>query len=95
MDIKKRFRKICWVFLRMALDFRKEYVLFKKKGYQYSLKKMEKTHRKRARQLYDLSISLGGVLIKLSQYLSTRRDCIPEPYIKILSPLQDNVPPGN
>ncbi len=54
---------------------------------------MEKTHRKNASRLYKLAIELGGVLIKLCQFFSTRRDIFPAAYIDILSPLQDKVPP--
>ncbi len=80
-------------FLKMFLAFRKEFKLTRKKGYEYAQRKMKKLHEKRAHQLFDLAVSMGGVLIKLCQYLSTRRDFLPEPYLKILSALQDAVPP--
>lgn len=53
---------------------------------------MEAAHRKRAIELYEIAIEYGGVFIKLCQFLSARRDIFPEPYINILSPLQDEVP---
>lgn len=56
---------------------------------------MLKRHTKDAKALYDLSVNFGGVMIKLCQYFSTRRDMFPDPYIKILSGLQDAVPPVN
>lgn len=93
MKTSSRFFTVAWIFFKIMLDFRKEFKLTRKKGYVYAQKKMEKTHKKRARQLYDISVNLGGVLIKFCQYLSTRRDFLPTPYIEILSPLQDNVPP--
>ena len=37
-------------------------------------------------------ISLGPVYIKLGQWLSSRSDILPEPYMKELQELQDNVP---
>jgi len=77
----------------MIWDFHREYQLIKKKGYNYAQQKMDIIHEKRAKQLYDMAISLGGVLIKLCQFFSARRDVFPDPYIKILSSLQDNVPP--
>ncbi len=93
MDVKKRFFKVIWIFFKIFLDFNKEFKIRKKKGYEYSQIKMGRIHKFRANQLYDIAISLGGVLIKLCQYLSTRRDILPDSYIKILSNLQDNVPP--
>jgi len=81
------------MFLLMVLDFRKEYFLTKRNGYKYSQKKMEKIHRKRALQLYNVAIFLEGAMIKLCQYFSTRRDMFPEAYIRVLTPLQDHVPP--
>ncbi len=89
---RRRFFSVAKIFLLIVLDFRKEYFLTKKHGYKYSQKKMEKTHGRRARQLYDVAITLEGAMIKLCQYFSTRRDIFPEAYIKILAPLQDHVP---
>jgi predicted unusual protein kinase regulating ubiquinone biosynthesis (AarF/ABC1/UbiB family) len=54
---------------------------------------MKGSHEKRARELYAAAVGMGGVLIKLCQYFSARRDVFPDEYIKILSPLQDSVPP--
>lgn len=95
MKTSSRFFTVAWIFFKILLDFRKEIKLTRKKGFNYAQKKMEKTHKKRARQLYNISVKLGGVLIKFCQYLSTRRDFLPTPYIETLSPLQDNVPPAS
>jgi len=93
INVSKRFFRVAFIFFKIFLDFRKEYKLRKKKGYNSAQKKMEKTHQKRAEELYTIAIELGGVLIKMCQYLSTRRDIFPEPYINVLSSLQDRVPP--
>jgi predicted unusual protein kinase regulating ubiquinone biosynthesis (AarF/ABC1/UbiB family) len=93
MKTKTRFYKVVGIFFKILLDLKKEMKLRKKKGFEYAKKVMEKTHNKRAWQLYNIAISLGGVLIKMCQFLSTRRDILPEAYVKILSRLQDNVPP--
>jgi len=93
INIKKRFFDVALIFFKIFLDFRKEIKLRKKIGFQASQKKMEKTHRKRADKLYSLAVELGGVHIKMCQFLSTRRDIFPEPYIEKLSVLQDSVPP--
>jgi predicted unusual protein kinase regulating ubiquinone biosynthesis (AarF/ABC1/UbiB family) len=93
MKVKKRFRKVLLIATKILLDFNKDFKLRKKKGFEYSRKKMEPIHTKRAKELYHIAIDLGGVLIKMCQYLSTRRDIFPAPYINILASLQDNVPP--
>ncbi len=45
-----------------------------------------------ARRYRELALELGGVLIKLGQFLSTRVDVLPESIIRELAGLQDEVP---
>lgn len=45
-----------------------------------------------AREYRTLAVALGGVLIKLGQYLSTRVDLLPAEITRELSGLQDHVP---
>jgi predicted unusual protein kinase regulating ubiquinone biosynthesis (AarF/ABC1/UbiB family) len=94
MKIKTRFFKVAYLFLKISLDFRKESLLARKNGFEYAQARMEKTCRKRAAELYTLAITMGGVMIKLCQYLSTRQDILPAPYIDKLKSLQDEVPPA-
>ncbi|MCE9651927.1 MAG: AarF/ABC1/UbiB kinase family protein [Nitrosarchaeum sp.] len=49
-------------------------------------------YRKNARKVLNTFISLGPVYIKLGQWLSSRADILPQPYLEELSKLQDNVP---
>lgn len=49
---------------------------------------------KHAHRALRTFISLGPSYIKLGQWLSTRSDILPEPYLDVLSNLQDNVPPS-
>ena len=93
MGYRRRLLKITLVFFRIFLDFRKELKLTRRLGYRATQKRMAQAHSKRATELYDLAVESGGVFIKLCQFLSSRRDIFPEPYITILSPLQDQVPP--
>ncbi len=51
-----------------------------------------KQFRKNARKVLDTFISLGPVYIKLGQWLSSRADILPQPYLEELAKLQDNVP---
>ncbi|MBT8251678.1 MAG: AarF/ABC1/UbiB kinase family protein, partial [Nitrosopumilus sp.] len=48
--------------------------------------------RKNARKVLATFISLGPVYIKLGQWLSSRADILPQPYLEELSKLQDSVP---
>ena len=43
--------------------------------------------RKNARKVLDTFISLGPVYIKLGQWLSSRADILPQPYLEELSKL--------
>ena len=47
---------------------------------------------KNASKVLETFISLGPVYIKLGQWLSSRADILPQPYLKELSKLQDSVP---
>src|SRR5579862_588866 len=40
------------------------------------------------------ALKLGGLMIKLGQFLSSRADLLPEQALKVLSSLQDEVPPA-
>lgn len=93
MKIRTRFFKVAYLFLKIGLDFRKESLLARKNGFDYAQARMEKTFRKRAADLYTLATTMSGVMIKLCQYLSTRQDILPAPYIDKLKSLQDEVPP--
>jgi predicted unusual protein kinase regulating ubiquinone biosynthesis (AarF/ABC1/UbiB family) len=48
---------------------------------------------RQAVRLRETSVALGGMLIKLGQFLSTRVDILPETYTHELAQLQDMVPP--
>ncbi len=50
--------------------------------------------RKNARKVLNTFITLGPVYIKLGQWLSSRADILPQPYLEELSKLQDSVPPA-
>lgn len=49
-------------------------------------------YRKNARRILRTFISLGPVYIKLGQWLSSRADILPQPYMEELAKLQDEVP---
>ncbi|HWP78745.1 MAG TPA: AarF/ABC1/UbiB kinase family protein [Candidatus Nitrosotenuis sp.] len=47
---------------------------------------------KNAKKVLNTFVSLGPVYIKLGQWLSSRADILPQPYLEELSKLQDEVP---
>jgi predicted unusual protein kinase regulating ubiquinone biosynthesis (AarF/ABC1/UbiB family) len=54
----------------------------------------EEKYRRHARKALQTFIELGPSYIKLGQWLSTRVDILPQPYLEVLSKLQDDVPPA-
>ncbi|MFP3218285.1 MAG: AarF/UbiB family protein [Acidianus sp.] len=54
----------------------------------------EKEVEKEAEKLLNALVSLGPAFIKLGQILSVHSDLLPEAYLKVLSRLQDSVPPA-
>ena len=50
-------------------------------------------HERNANYLYNKFVSLAALWVKLGQYLSSRADIMPEPYLKVLSKCQDSLPP--
>ena len=53
----------------------------------------EKAHERNAKRVLSLIIELGGLWVKLGQYMSTRADVLPDAYISRLKLLQDSLPP--
>ena len=49
-------------------------------------------YQKNAKKVLDTFVSLGPVYIKLGQWLSSRADILPQPYMEELAKLQDDVP---
>ena len=65
---------------------------------RFGLKKVVRRTRSRrlqriARAYHDMAVEMGGVLIKVGQFLSARADMLPEEITAELSGLQDEVPP--
>jgi predicted unusual protein kinase regulating ubiquinone biosynthesis (AarF/ABC1/UbiB family) len=54
----------------------------------------EEKYRRHAEKALQTFIDLGPSYIKLGQWLSTRVDILPQPYLEVLSRLQDDVPPA-
>ncbi len=93
--INKRARTLAFtrVYLGIVWDFWREARLAKRIGMPEAERKMADRHRRRAIQFRETATRLGGVLIKLGQFVGSRVDVMPEPYIVELMKLQDEVPP--
>src|SRR6187200_3084279 len=81
--------KVVLKLLPRIISFRKdrrEWV--KREGKNVDTKK----YREHAEKLLKTFIALGPSYIKLGQWLSTRADILPMPYLEVLARLQDDVP---
>jgi predicted unusual protein kinase regulating ubiquinone biosynthesis (AarF/ABC1/UbiB family) len=90
---RKRILAFSQIFLSLVFDFWRESRLSKKYGSQEARRRMSSAHRKRAIKFRETALSLGGVLIKLGQFLGARVDVMPGEYIEELRRLHDEVPP--
>ncbi|KAL9645025.1 hypothetical protein ABK040_004518 [Willaertia magna] len=66
--------------------------------YFYSMNKedwnenKEHVHRRNAERFLDLFIKLGGIYVKIGQYMSTMNNFLPKSWTDVMSVLQDSVP---
>jgi predicted unusual protein kinase regulating ubiquinone biosynthesis (AarF/ABC1/UbiB family) len=65
----------------------------KRRGADWAEARRKRHHRWSAERFYETAIRNQGLLIKTSQFLSSRADVVPEEYVDVLSRLQDEVPP--
>src|SRR5689334_15753607 len=92
ISLKDRRKRIVGLFRYLVIDFALERVEGRVLGKGFIEKRSVERNRRRARRFVATSLELGGVLIKLGQYLSTRFDLLPEVWLEELSTLQDMVP---
>lgn len=80
--------KLIPILIHLRRD-RREWV--KREGRNIETKK----YIKHAEKTLATFIALGPSYIKLGQWLSTRTDVLPQPYLEVLAKLQDDVPPSD
>lgn len=87
LHVAKVMLKLLPVVISLRRD-RREWV--KKEGKNVD----EEKYRRHALRALKTFIELGPSYIKLGQWLSTRVDILPQPYLEVLAKLQDDVPPA-
>ena len=89
---KIRLARVLFKLLPIAVNFRRD----RRKWVKQEGKNIdEKKFRKHAEKALKTFIDLGPSYVKLGQWLSTRADILPQPYLEVLAKLQDEVPPAS
>jgi predicted unusual protein kinase regulating ubiquinone biosynthesis (AarF/ABC1/UbiB family) len=86
---RRTLRFAAWLFLRVALW---ELVLRRVVGEQVVGRSRTRRLRRWARESRALAVDMGGVMIKLGQFIASRIDLLPPAVIEELATLQDEVP---
>ena len=94
MFLRERYRRIVFFFARVLTSLILWDVILPWLGLRSWSQHSRLTRLERiARQYKQLAIEMGGVLIKVGQFLSARVDVLPDVITTELSGLQDEVPP--
>jgi len=93
-QLRARYWRIMAFFARAALGFIYWEIILTRIGFRrFSRRTRSNRYRRVASQFRNLAIRMGGVMIKVGQFLSARLDVLPPEIIQELSGLQDEVPP--
>ncbi|MBT3188457.1 MAG: AarF/ABC1/UbiB kinase family protein [Anaerolineae bacterium] len=93
-QLRARYRKIIFFFARATANIFFWDIFLSRLGLRpLARKTRSKRLQKLAVQFRALAIEMGGVMIKVGQFLSSRQDVLPPEIVKELSGLQDEVPP--
>ncbi|MBN1535151.1 MAG: AarF/ABC1/UbiB kinase family protein [Anaerolineales bacterium] len=94
--IRHRYRRIVWFFARIIINLILWDVIFPRIGLRrWSRNNRHTRYVRYAGAFRALAISMGGVLIKVGQFMSSRVDVLPEEVTNELAGLQDEVPEEN
>ena len=89
---RRRGFKILSLFFELVSGFFVRWLGARLVGRSYDFFGDEEHNRRRAIKIRKAALEMGGVLVKVGQFLSTRVDLLPPEYIEELSLLQDEVP---
>jgi predicted unusual protein kinase regulating ubiquinone biosynthesis (AarF/ABC1/UbiB family) len=93
-QLRARYRRIMTFFAIATLEFILWELIVARIGFRkYVRASRAERYRKVAARFRRLAVRMGGVMIKVGQFLSTRVDVLPQEITKELSGLQDEVPP--
>lgn len=91
---RSRYQRIIFFFGRVFISLIFWDIILRRIGFKERVKRTRpKRLHKIARDYRNLAVQMGGVLIKVGQFLSARADMLPEEITSELSGLQDEVPP--
>ena len=91
---RSRYQRIIFFFGRVFLSLIFWDIILRRIGFKDRVRRTRpKRLHKIARDYRHLAVQMGGVLIKVGQFLSARADMLPEEITSELSGLQDEVPP--
>jgi predicted unusual protein kinase regulating ubiquinone biosynthesis (AarF/ABC1/UbiB family) len=92
--LRTRYRRIVLFFARVAVSLIVWELILPHLGFRRRAKRIRSERLRRiAAAFRALAIEMGGVLIKVGQFLSSRLDVLPEEVTTELAQLQDEVPP--
>ncbi|MEX2079986.1 MAG: hypothetical protein WEC33_00075, partial [Dehalococcoidia bacterium] len=88
----RRTAVVAWNFLVIYLGYKR---IQRKKNLPWADKDRlySEQHARAAERLYRTATNIEGLLIKTCQFISSRADVAPPEYVRVLSRLQDQVPP--
>ncbi|HJV31400.1 MAG TPA: AarF/UbiB family protein [Bacillales bacterium] len=89
----KRFRKVFFMFLRFFVQFWWLGKIKKFIGKEKADRKYRAIYSSQATKFTAVALEMGGLIIKLGQFISSRVDILPREYTDVLSELQDSVAP--
>ncbi|MBL7161143.1 MAG: AarF/ABC1/UbiB kinase family protein [Anaerolineales bacterium] len=91
--LRTRYRRIVFYFARVVLSLLWWDVILRRFGFRRLSRRTREKRLKRIAESYRaLAIQMGGVLIKMGQFLSARVDVLPQVVTDELAGLQDEVP---
>jgi predicted unusual protein kinase regulating ubiquinone biosynthesis (AarF/ABC1/UbiB family) len=92
--LRARYRRIMAFFTRTTISFIFWELFLPRLGLRRLTRRTRPTrYHRTAAQFRSLAIRMGGVMIKVGQFLSSRLDVLPPEITEELSGLQDEVPP--
>lgn len=94
-QLRARYRRIVSFFARVTISFVFWEIVLPKLGLvAWSNRTRTRRNRRSAARFRAMAIGMGGLMIKVGQFLSARMDVLPAEITDELSGLQDEVPPA-